>query len=150
MGFTYYENREDSRGLKNILKFICRILISSAFLIPGMLQLIYWDELKSWLPGYWISEYFYIVGLFFKILGSVMTFFGFKTRLGALLLIIYLLPSAVVYHQFWNFDNTNVQVDQLLLFFNDIGLSGGLFFLIISRISPFSIDNLIRKKREST
>lgn len=70
----------------------------------------------------------------FQILGGLSLLLGFKVRLGSILLIIFLIPATLVFH------NPIVDPSQLNDFLKNIGLIGGLLMVIAAGAGALSID----------
>ncbi len=93
----------------------------------------------SWLQHFFaqlIDAASFLLGLTvaLEVIGALLLFFGIKRRVGAFLLLIVALPTAVVYHPFWFFEGVQHSV-HLLMFLKDLAIVGGLLHLCVCR--PF-------------
>lgn len=70
----------------------------------------------------------------FQLLGAISLLFGFKTKIGSILLIIFLIPASLVFH------NPIADPTQINDFLKNIGLIGGLLMLIYAGAGALSID----------
>jgi putative oxidoreductase len=75
------------------------------------------------------------------IVGALFVLLGFQARLGATLLVLFLVPVTFKMHAFWNLtDPAQVQM-QMGNFMKNIGLLGGAFLLMFYGAGPVSIDH---------
>jgi putative oxidoreductase len=71
----------------------------------------------------------------FQLLGGISLLLGYKIRLGSLLLIIFLIPATLVFH------NPLADPKELNDFLKNIGLMGGLMMMLYSDAGAWSIDS---------
>jgi putative oxidoreductase len=72
--------------------------------------------------------------VFFQLLGSISLLLGYKTNLGAILLIIFLIPASLLFH------NPLADPSQINDFLKNIGLIGGLLMVIYAGAGALSVD----------
>lgn len=71
----------------------------------------------------------------FQLVGAISLLLGFKTRWGAVILLIFLIPTTLIFHDFW------VNPDEKIAFFKNLGLIGGLLLLTQTGAGAVSIDS---------
>ncbi|MNT89634.1 Inner membrane protein YphA [compost metagenome] len=64
---------------------------------------------------------------------------GFKTRLSAIVLAIFTVAAAVMFHNYWGMPADKAFVNQLM-FFKNIAIAGGLLAFAAFGAGRFSID----------
>ena len=70
--------------------------------------------------------------------GGIMTLLGIYADLGALLLVAFLLPTAVLMHPFWKESDPMGRMNETVAFFKDLGLAGGaLAFSVLAASGTF-------------
>lgn len=78
------------------------------------------------------------------LLGGLSVLLGFWVDIGALLLIIFLLPAAFMMHNFWEIENPQERQNEQIHFLKDLALSGGAFILwylyLVNITLPWSLD----------
>lgn len=79
-----------------------------------------------------------------EILGGLSLAFGALTRLGALGLVLFLIPTTLLFHDFWTFEGAERRT-QLVSFLKNLGLAGGLLVLLSFGPGRYSIDSLLRR-----
>ncbi len=70
----------------------------------------------------------------FQIVGAISLLLGFKVQWGAIILIVFLIPTTLVFHPFWT-DGSEV-----IPFLKNLGLIGGLLLLTQTGAGAVSID----------
>jgi len=68
------------------------------------------------------------------VLGGIYIILGFYTDLGLLLIAIFLVLAAVIFHNFWTETDATAKQNEMLGFMKDIALAGGaliLFALVV-------------------
>ncbi len=72
--------------------------------------------------------------VFFQLLGAISLLLGFKTKIGSILLIIFLIPASLMFH------NPIADPSEWNAFLKNIGLIGGLLMVIYAGSGALSID----------
>jgi putative oxidoreductase len=80
--------------------------------------------------------------IFFELVGSATVILGYFARFGALLLLIFLIPTTLIFHS--NFAD---QV-QMIMFMKNVSMFGGSLILLASGAGRFSLDSLLRSKKK--
>ena len=89
----------------------------------------------------------------FLILGSLSIIFGVKARIGAALLLIFLVLATFFFHDFWTWSedamwvlnsNSNVKLPvaqiEMISFMKNLALMGAMLFIIANGAGPMSVD----------
>lgn len=79
--------------------------------------------------------------VFFQLLGSVSLLLGYKTNIGAILLIIFLIPATLLFH------NPLADPNEINDFLKNIGLIGGLLMVIYAGAGALSVDGKKKQQR---
>lgn len=78
-----------------------------------------------------------------ELCGAAALVTGFLTRLGAIALILFLIPATLFFHDFWNYQGVE-QVSQMSNFLKNVALGGGLTLLIAYGPGRYSLDHKLR------
>ncbi|MEB3269134.1 MAG: DoxX family membrane protein, partial [Leptolyngbya sp.] len=70
----------------------------------------------------------------FQLLGALSLVLGYQVKIGALLLIIFLVPTNLLFHNFL------MDASQLGQFLKNLGLIGGLLMVIYTGAGAVSLD----------
>ena len=76
----------------------------------------------------------------FLIVGSLSVIAGFKIRLGAALLLVFLVLATYFFHDFWNFEGQEQQM-QMIQFMKNLSLMGTMVFLMANGAGRLSLDS---------
>jgi putative oxidoreductase len=74
------------------------------------------------------------------LLGGLSVVFGYHARIGALLLILFLVPVTVLMHRFWGIEDAQAAMLQRIHFMKNVALLGGAVLLSYFGAGPVSID----------
>lgn len=69
-----------------------------------------------------------VSGMVFEIFGGLCVFLGLWTRLGAVLLVLFMIPTTLLFHDFWNLQGAERQM-QMINFMRNVSITGGLLFV---------------------
>jgi putative oxidoreductase len=78
--------------------------------------------------------------------GGLSILLGYKTHLGAWLLVIFLIPVTFLMHSFWEIDDPQMAMMQQIMLMKNLGLLGGALLLTHFGAGPLSLDALWNKK----
>lgn len=82
-------------------------------------------------------------------LGGLSVLLGFQTRVGAWLLVIFLVPVTVLMHNFWSAsDPIALQVEKAM-FMKNVTMLGGALVISYFGAGPLSLDALMSQRKNS-
>ena len=90
------------------------------------------------MEGFNIPGVLLIPAIIIEIFSSIFIIVGYKTRLAASLLALFSITTAFIFHN--DFSNQM----QIIAFLKNLGLAGGLLFLVINGSKEWSLE---RKKK---
>lgn len=136
---------EDSRSAA---PFLGRFLISLIFILAGVMKIFIFPETVSALQAVGIqgASIFTVVALLFELVGGLLILAGWYTRFGVYLLMIFLVPTTLIFHGFWNFEGHD-QAEQMSHFLKNMAIFGGLLLLWSYGPGRWSIDACRCKSR---
>jgi len=73
-------------------------------------------------------------------LGGLSILIGFKARYGAWLLVIFLVPSTFMFHQFWNAGDVVEMGIQKAMFMKNLSMLGGALIITYFGSGPMSVE----------
>ncbi|MEW5877470.1 MAG: DoxX family protein [Acidobacteriota bacterium] len=79
---------------------------------------------------------FLSAAILLELAGGLSLLMAFKTRIGALLLIPFLIPTTLIFHNSWALDGADRQM-QIIHFMGNLAILGGL--LVVSGRDPGSM-----------
>ena len=117
-----------------IIELIGRIFISLVFLIAGFGKIFSYENTIDYVESFGVPGYLLIPAIIVEILFPLLVIIGYKTKFSALILALFSLLLALVFHT--DFSNQM----QLISFLKNLALSGGFLIVFINGAGKFSID----------
>jgi uncharacterized membrane protein YphA (DoxX/SURF4 family) len=137
--------------LKNLTGFLGRACLSFIFILSAIQEIVFWGgseqlimgALYDWMQNlqttpwaaqfvetllYWVP-FLLILAILFKGIGGLLIFLGIKVRLGAVLLILFLIPATIMFHSFWLLQGDQREM-QMINFLKNLSIFGGLLILL--------------------
>lgn len=74
------------------------------------------------------------------LLGGLSVLLGFRTRYGAALIALFLVPVTLTMHAFWNVSDPAMHQMQQISFMKNLSILGGALTLLYAGGGPFSLD----------
>ena len=132
---------------KAVMALLGRLLIAAIFLMSGIAKLTdtpgtVAHMVKMGIP---YADTLALVAGAAEILGAASLIFGLATRAGALGLILFMIPTTLIFHAFWNYQGAE-QLPQMVNFMKNMAIIGGLSTLVAVGALRFSVDHRIRRR----
>ena len=121
--------------------FIGRIFMSSVFLAFGALKFTafaYYVQLVAG-RGMPLPQAAIVCAAVLEILGGLAILVGFQTRITSWILFVYLIPTTLLFHNYWALQGM-LRATMEAHFFKNMAIMGGLLFLANWGAGPYSID----------
>jgi putative oxidoreductase len=83
------------------------------------------------------------------LVGGLSVLLGFQTRLGAWLLVIFLVPVTLVMHNFWSLSDPVALQVQKAMFMKNVTMLGGALVISYFGAGPLSLDALMSESAPS-
>jgi len=122
---------------------IGRILLVLIFLKSGIGKIENFEGTAQYMAKFGMSNtsFFLFGAIVFELVGSVTVILGYFTRLGALLILIFLIPTTLIFHA--NFAD---QI-QMIMFVKNVSMFGGCLLLLSTGPGRLSLDYFLRGKK---
>lgn len=130
--------------MRDVIDLIGRIFLSAIFIFEAFDTALYMDKTKETMARYGLgnSQEFLIYGaITLLITGGIMVLVGYRSTLGAFLLMLYFVPVTFLVHDFWNYPKAELRL-QSILFMKNIAIIGGLMMLMGKGSGRYSIKKL--------
>lgn len=129
---------------KDLAALIGRILLVVIFVISGTGKIGNFDGTAKLMAqhGIPLASFFLVGAIFFELGGGILVILGFFARLGALLLLIFLVPTTLAFH-----GNLSDPM-QKIQFMKNVGIFGGLLFFLSAGPGRLSLDALRGGRRK--
>jgi putative oxidoreductase len=130
--------------LKAFPMLIGRILLVLIFVQSGIGKIENFAGTAQFMASHGMpyANFFLVGAIFFELVGSVTVILGYFTRFGALLLVIFLIPTTLIFH------NIFADPKMMIHFMKNVSMFGGCLILLASGAGRFSLDSLLRSKKK--
>ena len=120
-----------------------RVCLCLIFLKAGISHILGYSGTVEMMAGQGlpIPDVLLIFTIAFQILGGLSLLLGYKVAIGSILLILFLIPATIVFHN---------PAGDINGFLKNIGLIGGLLMVIYAGAGALSIDDNAEKERRVT
>ena len=131
--------------LKAVSMLIGRVLLVLIFLNSGVGKIGNFAGTTQYMAKFGMpyTSFFLLGAIFLEIVGSLSIVLGYFTRLGTVLIILFLIPATLIFHA--DFQDRI----QVIMFLKNVSMLGGCLVLMGSGPGRLSLDTLLngRKRR---
>ena len=124
----------------HIVELIGRVFLSALFLIEGVGKLFTQEQVIMYMEDYGVPGILFFPAVALEILFPVLLIVGYKTRLAALVMTLFTLTVAIIFHT--DFSDGM----QLVFFLKDLAIAGGFMIIIAYGSNKFSLDHFLKSK----
>ncbi|MEZ4907906.1 MAG: DoxX family protein [Saprospiraceae bacterium] len=90
----------------------------------------------------WNLDFLLTGAIILLFLGSTLVLIGYYSNIGAIMLLIYFVPTTFIIYSFWN-DPVSIRKMQSINFMRNLTMIGGLIMLIVNKPGNYSVKRLI-------
>lgn len=118
------------RAICSLFALIARILMAAVFIVAGVNKLIGFDATAQYMTakGLPMVPVLLFLAAALEIIAGVMLVIGYKTRLAAFVLALFLVPTTILFHNFWDASGGDAAILQIM-FFKNLAIIGGLLYI---------------------
>ncbi len=127
----------------HILEIFGRIFISSLFLVETVRKFFNPDISMMYMSDHSVPEFLFYPSLIFELIFPLLLIVGYKTRIVASLLALFVLTVTFIFHSHHIFDDSM----QFTIFFKNLAIFGGLLVIIANKPQICSIDYYLEYKK---
>ena len=135
--------------MRDISDLIGRIFLSAIFIFEAIDSILYFEKTRETMERYGLhhnQDFLQYGAIVLLLLGGVMVLLGYRTTLGAFLLLLYWAPVTLLVHDFWNYPKDQLRL-QSILFMKNIAIIGGLLMLAGKGSGRYSMKRLLATTR---
>ena len=132
-----------SRTLQGIVSVVGRVLLCTIFFMAAVgnkipnFQAVAGYMAKEGVPA---PQVMLAGAIIFLIAGSLSVILGYKARIGATLLLVFLILATYYFHDFWTLSDPQAQQEQMIQFLKNLALMGAMLLVIANGTGPLSLD----------
>ncbi|MEN0002949.1 MAG: DoxX family protein [Bacteroidota bacterium] len=130
--------------MKDIIDLIARVLLAFIFLFEAYDSTVYFKSTKLLMTQYgitWKQDLLLTATIAFLLVGGTLILIGYRSKLGAVLILVYWIPVTFIVHSFWN-DPPEEQRWQSILFMKNLAITGGLLMVLVNGSGRYSVRRL--------
>ena len=119
----------------NVIEILGRIFLSAIFLINGVGKISFYEETIQYMENFNVPGNLIIPAIIVEILFPILLIIGYQTRFSALILSLFTLTLAVIFHT-----DFSDQI-QVISFLKNIAIAGGFLIILFRGAGKYSIDH---------
>ncbi|MBI4209826.1 MAG: DoxX family protein [Deltaproteobacteria bacterium] len=139
-----------NKTLESLATLTGRLFLSAIFMMAGFGKIMDLSGTSAYMAsqGMPLVPFFLAMAIIFELGGGLSLLIGFKTRWGALALIAFLIPTTLIFHNFWA-DPPDQRQLQMIMFLKNLAILGGLLTVLAHGPGSMSIDSRTSKKTKT-
>jgi len=127
----------------HIVEVFGRIFISALFLIEAVRKFFNPDMSMMYMSDHGVPEFLFYPSIAFEIIIPLLLIAGYKTRIAASLLAVFVLAVTLIFHSHHIIDDSM----QLTIFLKNLAIIGGLLLIISNKPQICSVDYYLESKK---
>ena len=124
-------------ALTNASELVGRFLLALLFLLSGLGKIGAYGATAAYMSSAGVPGALLPAVIAVEVLGGLALVLGWKTRIAAALLAAFSLLAAITFH-----NNLADQI-QMIMFFKNVAIAGGLLILVANGAGPLSVDRRV-------
>ena len=141
-----------SHPVQGLASLLGRIMLATIFFMSAVGNRIpEFDSIAGYMAaeGVPLPKIMLAGAIVFLIAGSLSLIAGFKARLGAGLLFVFLLLATYYFHDFWTIEDAQAKQGQMIHFMKNLALMGSMLFVMANGAGKMSLDNALASRSRS-
>lgn len=135
--------------MRDITDLLGRIFLSAIFIFEAIDSTLYFGKTQQIMTQHsltWKQDLLLYGAIFLLYLGGILVLLGYRSTLGAILLLMYWVPVTFIVHDFWNSPKEELRLESIL-FMKNMAIIGGLLMLVGKGSGRYSIKRLLATTR---
>jgi len=123
------------------LSLLARLLLASLFVIAGIGKVFGFEGTVGYISsvGLPLPTLGAVIAILVELGGGLLLAIGFQSRLVALVMAIFTLVTAFIFHNYWAMPADKVMVNQIM-FLKNLSIAGGLLMVSAFGAGALSLD----------
>lgn len=120
------------KGLCSVGMLIGRLCLSAIFIAAAIGKVMDYNGTAQYMAskGMTLIPLFYIGAILIEFLAGLSLLIGFKARIAATILLLFLIPTTLIFHDFWNIDEAMARQLEMIMFMKNLAIFGGLLYVV--------------------
>ena len=136
------------QALRGPITVLGRLLLCTIFLLSALGNKIpHFSDVAKVMEsaGVPVPQLLLVGAIVFLVVGSLSVLVGYKARVGAALLLTFLVLASYYFHPFWKLEGP-AQQEQMIQFMKNLSMMGAMLFLVANGSGPMSLDAFLAKR----
>ena len=115
----------------SVLRLLGRICLAAIFILSGIGKILNPADTAAYMAAKGMSmiPFFLYSAAAVEILGGLSLLLGYKARWGSLLLLLFLIPTTLIFHNFWSVPPEASKME-MINFLKNLAIFGGLLYTL--------------------
>lgn len=126
---------------QNVAALFGRILVAAIFVLSGVNKMGDFGGTTALMmsAGLPMAELLLVATILIEIIGGLMLVIGWQTRVAALILLLFMIPVTLVFHNPWAPAEAAMAQQQMIHFLKNLAIMGGLLNLMAFGAGSLSV-----------
>jgi putative oxidoreductase len=131
----------NDNALQNISALAGRILLALIFVLSGFNKITGFAGTAAYMAskGLPMTDVLLVLTILIELGGGLMLIFGYRARLAAVVIFLFLIPVTIVFHNFWAAPAAEAQM-QMIMFMKNLAIMGGMLCIAAFGAGRYSLD----------
>jgi putative oxidoreductase len=141
-----------SRTLQGVVTLAGRVLLCTIFLLSAVGNKVpNFDAVAGYMAqaGVPAPRLLLAGAIVFLVAGSLSVIVGYKARVGAVLLGVFLVLASYYFHNFWASADAQARQLQTIQFMKNLSMFGAMLFIVANGAGPWSVDAWLSRGRRA-
>jgi putative oxidoreductase len=133
------------RTTQGILAVLGRLMLATIFLLSAVGKLGNFNGTAGMMAdkGIPAARILLVGAIAFEVAGGLSIVLGYRPRIGAVLLLVFLVLATYYFHDFWRIDDPKERQDQMVHFLKNLAIMGAMVLIIANGTGPMSLDDRV-------
>lgn len=120
---------------------LARLFIAQLFLLSGYGKIVGFNQTAAAMAskGLPFVEVLLVLTILIEIGGALMILLGWKARIGALALLLWMIPVTLIFHNFWAMSGQEAFINQIM-FQKNLAIMGALLYVMAFGAGPYRVE----------
>ena len=126
---------------ESLAAFVGRIFLALIFVVSGVGKITGYSGTAAYMAskGLPLVEILLPLAIAVELGGGLLLALGWKARWAAVALLLFLIPTTLIFHQFWGIDPKLAQM-QKIHFLKNVAIMGGMLMVLAIGAGTWSLD----------
>jgi len=127
--------------LQNFSALAGRMLMALIFVLSGFSKITGFAGTAGYMAGKGLpmTEVLLVLTILVELGGGLMLILGYRARMAALAIFLFIIPVTLVFHNFWAVPAAEAQM-QMTQFMKNLAIMGGMLYIAAFGAGRYSLD----------